>query len=155
MTCQSRRFASGVTCVFTRESPGDGLAECLAQARGIDDWEFALVFFSKAGRSAADITALMQATLPRLRYAACSTAGEITPDGLGDGQIVVTLFPKSNFRIEAGSIPPDAGKHLDREGQVVRADGREGLGHLGLRFGHGSAGAGNGPDAQPAVVFSS
>lgn len=58
---------------------------------------FALLFFSQALTSAQDLAGAMKAGLPTLHYAACSTAGEITPMGLKDGQIMCLLFPASSF----------------------------------------------------------
>ena len=47
---------------------------------------------------------MMAKTCPGLDYAACSTAGEITPAGMTEGQIVAILFPGNVFRIRASRI---------------------------------------------------
>jgi hypothetical protein len=59
--------------------------------------EFALIFFSQSLFKAEDLAQAMRAALPAVRYAACSTAGEITPAGLQDGQAVAILFPVGVF----------------------------------------------------------
>lgn len=112
MKCATRRYASGVACIFTGEPDRGALTECVRAEIYAGDWEFALVFFSKAGHDAQGVAAMMHAVAPGLRYAACSTAGEITPAGLTEGQTIVTLFPRSSFRVTARAISAE-GKRLE------------------------------------------
>lgn len=58
---------------------------------------FALIFFSQQLMTASALAIAMKKRLPKLGYAACSTAGEITPGGLQDGQAVCMLFPADAF----------------------------------------------------------
>lgn len=62
---------------------------------------FALVFFSSSRFAAGPLAAALASACPGLRYAACSTAGEITRAGISEGNLVVILFPAASFRIEA------------------------------------------------------
>lgn len=120
MKCASTRYASGVVCLFT-DGEGDGeLADMLGREAAGGSWEFALVFFSKSGLEPEGIAALMRERAPGVRYAACSTAGEITPRGLAEGQVVVTLFPAGGFRAAARTISAEA-KHLEETVQDIAA----------------------------------
>lgn len=65
-----------------------------AEASGAD---FALVFFSQALMQAADVASAFRHHAPALRVAGCSTAGEITPDGLEERHAVAILFPRDSF----------------------------------------------------------
>ncbi|MGB3501141.1 MAG: FIST N-terminal domain-containing protein [Mesorhizobium sp.] len=58
---------------------------------------FALIFFSQALMSADALATALKAHCASLHHAACSTAGEITPEGLEEGHIVAMLFPSSSF----------------------------------------------------------
>jgi hypothetical protein len=72
------------------------VADLAREARGVDAG-FALLFFSQSLMSAESLSAAMRQRIPKLEYAACSTAGEITPAGLQDGQVVAILFPSPTF----------------------------------------------------------
>jgi hypothetical protein len=65
---------------------------------------FGLIFFSQALMDAAELAAALRRHAPRLAYAACSTAGEITPTGLEDGQAIAILLPAGSFTVESTMI---------------------------------------------------
>ena len=65
-----------------------------AQALGAD---FALVFFSQSLIDAATLAEALARHAPTLRHAGCSTAGEITPQGLEEGHMLAILFPSPAF----------------------------------------------------------
>ena len=65
-----------------------------AQAVGAD---FALVFFSQSLIDAATLAEALARHAPTLRHAGCSTAGEITPQGLEEGHMLAILFPSPAF----------------------------------------------------------
>ncbi|MCP5081319.1 MAG: hypothetical protein GY948_06430 [Alphaproteobacteria bacterium] len=66
--------------------------------------EFGLLFFSKQSFSAEAIATRMALECPDIPYAACSTAGEITPQGVDDGHLVGVLFPADSFKINPVQI---------------------------------------------------
>ncbi len=99
-----KEFASGVVCLFS--GPGE-LAELendLSAKLRQENYSFALLFFSKNHWNANDICELMRDTASDIPFAACSTAGEITPDGISDGEIMVILFPADIFDIQPFEI---------------------------------------------------
>ena len=84
-----------------------------------------MIYFSKSRFDAERIKDGMRRTCPALRYAACSTAGEITHRGLSEGQLVAVLFPADRFSIVAqriGSITSAGMEGL--VAQVSEAKGR-------------------------------
>ncbi|NNC27612.1 hypothetical protein HKX42_12090, partial [Salinisphaera sp. USBA-960] len=87
------------------DDPGDaGYWARVAAARERSAAGFALVFFSSARFAPDVVTGALAATCPGLRYAACSTAGEITRSGISEGNLIVILFPADRFRIAAHRI---------------------------------------------------
>lgn len=102
--CGRKRFASGVVCVFTDDTETAAFADALAAEAATTAFSFALVFFSKATWPAEAVVQTMRAAAPGLAYAACSTAGEITPSGLAEGEIVVVLFPADTFSVASRYI---------------------------------------------------
>ncbi len=99
--CERRRFACGVTCLFSSDSTKPDLEHTLAREAASTPFSFALVFFSKTAWSPDAVAALMRKACPDVPYAGCSTAGEITPAGLAEGEIVVMLLPASTFSVHA------------------------------------------------------
>lgn len=102
--CGRKQFASGVVCVFTDEAETAAFVDTLAAETSTKAFSFALVFFSKATWPAEAVVETMKAAAPALAYAACSTAGEITPSGLAEGEIVVILFPADTFSVASRYI---------------------------------------------------
>lgn len=92
-------FGCGVLALTGAEPDTDTFARAVAaEARAVDA-EFALFFFSQALMDAAGLVEALARHCPALRYAGCSTAGEITPDGLEEGFVVAMLFPASSFTV--------------------------------------------------------
>lgn len=87
------------------DDPGDaGYWTRVAAARERSSAGFALVFFSSARFAPGMVTSALSQACPGLRYAACSTAGEITRSGISEGNLIVILFPAARFRIAAHRI---------------------------------------------------
>lgn len=66
---------------------------------------FVLLFHSKSLMSSEELAKAMRKRCPSLRYAGCSTAGEITPEGLVDGQVIAILFPAGPFTAVSALVP--------------------------------------------------
>lgn len=112
MLSESREFACGVVCLYTSETGTKSIADRLAGAVADGAFGFALVHFSKSRCSEDDVNDLMRAA-EGLSFAACSTAGEITPKGLDDGQLIIILFPENHFSIAANRLVTDNGRIED------------------------------------------
>lgn len=57
-----------------------------------------IVFFSP-NHDATELSAPLKADFPDVRITGCSTAGEITPNGMMVGGIVLIAFPHEGFNI--------------------------------------------------------
>lgn len=87
------------------DDPGDtGFWARVANARQRVGAGFALAFFSSARFPPDTVASGLTDSCPGLRHAACSTAGEITRNGICEGNLVVILFPAARFRIAAHRI---------------------------------------------------
>ena len=67
-----------------------------------------------------DLAANLTAAFPGLPFSGCSTAGEIAPDGMTDGGVVVIAFPAHSFRVHAGLIEGVGAFAVERASDVVR-----------------------------------
>lgn len=124
MHCDSRVYACGVTCLYSGDIGKGELSTMLQSHVATGAFGFALVYFSKSAFTGSAIIKLMKAHAAGLNYAACSTAGEITPDGQSDGTMMVVLFPKCHFRMQALAIDAVGSGNLEGIASKV-ADFRE------------------------------
>jgi len=106
-------YGNGVVCLHATAPEADDVGARLAIHQAEKAYGFALVLFSNSDWKTVSIIALMHENAPDLPYAACSTAGELTPDGMVDGSVMILLFPESSFQISAfpitGRKQPDMG----------------------------------------------
>lgn len=94
-------YHSGVACVHINSGDHGEVGQTLAETFETMPFAFALVYFSKSEHAPESVIELMADRAPGLPYAACSTAGEITPLGLAEGGLQIILFPATNFAMEA------------------------------------------------------
>ncbi len=106
-------YGCGLTVLSTDSPDADIFARDVAREAGDIGAKFALFFFSQALLSANALTTALKIHAPTLRYAGCSTAGEITPFGVRDGQMLAILFPSRNFRVVSTLIRNVSGPGLD------------------------------------------
>lgn len=103
MLCETHQYDCGVVCLYTSDLGSELIGDHLSALTGDGGFSFALAYFSKSRCSAEDVIDLMRQA-HNVPFAACSTAGEITPRGLDDGQLVVLLFPAEYFSVAANSF---------------------------------------------------
>jgi hypothetical protein len=60
---------------------------------------FACVYFSDRTIDAVSLAQQLYIRLPELECVGCSTAGELTPEGILDGDVLVVLMPRSRFTV--------------------------------------------------------
>lgn len=77
----------------------------IAKAAKRIDASFGLFFFSQSLFDSGQFSAAIKKGLPGLHHAACSTAGEITPEGLQDGHAIAVLFPAEKFTAVSTLVP--------------------------------------------------
>ncbi|MER8472124.1 FIST signal transduction protein [Mesorhizobium sp. M0991] len=96
------------------------------------DAGFALLFFSQRLIEAVALSEALKTHAPALHYAGCSTAGEITPKGLEEGQILAMLFPSASFSAASTMVENLSSSGMDGitgEVEALRRSLRERLGH--------------------------
>jgi hypothetical protein len=101
MTCHITTYACGIVAIHGSGLGLDDFAGTLAVQAKVAGAELASLFFSQDVIDAHQIAANMAEHAPGLRYVGCSTAGEITPDGYGEGSIIAMLFPSDKFSASA------------------------------------------------------
>lgn len=97
-------YACGLAVVATDRADARAFARDIAGTCREHGADFALLFFSQSLLSATELAEAMAHEAPGLRYAGCSTAGEITPAGMGEGQALAILFPAASFSVDATLI---------------------------------------------------
>jgi hypothetical protein len=84
-----------------------------------------LLFGSVEHLKAAGLTESLHAAFPMARLLGCSTAGEITPDGVDDGTCSITAIKFDHVRLSEGSTPlsgmDDSFAAGERLGQQIAA----------------------------------
>ncbi|WP_315920018.1 FIST signal transduction protein [Mesorhizobium sp. SP-1A] len=104
LACSRTSYACGLAVLTTDEPDVDGFARALAREAEAVEAGFALLFFSQSLVDAESLAAALKIHAPQLAHAGCSTAGEITPEGLEDGHVVAMLFPSASFTVAATMI---------------------------------------------------
>ncbi|TIN53785.1 MAG: hypothetical protein E5Y29_32545, partial [Mesorhizobium sp.] len=69
----------------------EAFAKAIALEAAAIDAGFALLFFSQSLVEASALSQALMTHAPALHHAGCSTAGEITPQGLEDGHVLAML----------------------------------------------------------------
>lgn len=86
---------------------------------GIAELQHIIVFFGVT-HDAATLCQVLTDTFPGVPVSGCSTAGEITPEGMMQGGLVLIGFPKTGFRI-LSEVIEGIGQHgVERANVVVR-----------------------------------
>ncbi len=94
-------YGCGVVALATDSPEAEQFATDIGREAQAVDAGFALIFFSQALIGADRLAAALRRQAPWLSYAACSTAGEITPAGLEEGQAIAILLPAASFAVDS------------------------------------------------------
>ncbi|MGC4027070.1 MAG: FIST N-terminal domain-containing protein [Mesorhizobium sp.] len=90
-------YACGLVALSTDLPGEDTFIEHVAAEVAATQTGFALFFYSRSLFDSGRLAKALKRRLPDLPHAGCTTAGEITPDGLHEGQAVALLFPSNSF----------------------------------------------------------
>ncbi|WP_099867337.1 FIST N-terminal domain-containing protein [Pararhizobium haloflavum] len=121
MPCQSTTYACGIVAIDARDVSPDTFARELARQANLAKAEIASIFFSQDRVDAAALVEAIACHAPALRYAGCSTAGEITPNGYSEGCILAMLFPSASFKASALLIEDVATRRMEELVAAVEA----------------------------------
>jgi hypothetical protein len=91
------KYPCGLVAITSPDADAEDFARQVALCASEAGAEFALFFFSKSQMNAEALCAALKRHAPQLHHAGCSTAGEITPEGLVEGQAIAILFPGNAF----------------------------------------------------------
>jgi hypothetical protein len=97
-------YASGVAAIAFADGGAEDFASIVAGEALARDAGFAFLFHSL---SAFDTGALADAIMrhaPALPHAGCSTAGELLPTGISDGEALAILLPADRFTVVSAMI---------------------------------------------------
>lgn len=86
---------------------------------GPGDDQHILAFFA-VHYDAAELALALGAAFPGVAISGCTTAGEIMPQGMVDGGILLLAFPTDNFRVHAEMIGDLSTIGVQRAGDIVR-----------------------------------
>lgn len=120
LASSSTRYASGLSALTTDEPDPNAFARAIAAEAAIVDAGFALLFFSQSLVDAAALAQALKVHAPSLAYAGCSTAGEITPQGLEEGHALALLLPAASFSTVSAMVENLSSSGMDEiTGEVV------------------------------------
>ncbi|UCI11148.1 MULTISPECIES: FIST signal transduction protein [unclassified Mesorhizobium] len=103
-----------MSALTTDEPDPDVFARAVAAEAAAIEASFALLFFSQRLVEAGALSRAIAAHAPALHYAGCSTAGEITPQGLEEGHILAMLLPSASFTAVSTTVDNLSSSGLDR-----------------------------------------
>ncbi|MER9742936.1 FIST signal transduction protein [Mesorhizobium sp. M0187] len=103
-----------MSALTTDEPDADAFALAVAVEAAAIDAGFALLFFSQSLFDASVLSQGLKTHAPTLAYAACSTAGEITPQGLEEGHVLALLFPSASFSAVSTMVDNLSSSGMDR-----------------------------------------
>lgn len=121
LTSSRTRYACGLSALTTDQPDPDVFARAVAAEAAAINAGFALVFFSQSLIEAGALSRALSAHAPCLHHAGCSTAGEITPQGLEEGHMLAMLLPSASFTAVSTMIDNLSTSGMDRITEEVEA----------------------------------
>ncbi|TSE13194.1 hypothetical protein C1D09_005340 [Mesorhizobium intechi] len=103
-----------MSALTTDEPDPVAFARAVASEAAAIDAGFALVFFSQSLIEAGALSRALSAYAPGLHHAGCSTAGEITPQGLEEGHMLAILLPSASFTAVSAMVDNLSSSGMDR-----------------------------------------
>jgi hypothetical protein len=103
-----------LSALTTDEPDPDVFARAVASEAAAINAGFALVFFSQSLVEAGALSRALSAYAPGLHHAGCSTAGEITPQGLEEGHMLAMLLPSAAFTAVSAMVDNLSSSGMDR-----------------------------------------
>lgn len=126
------RYACGLSVLTSDEPDPNAFARAVATEAAAIDAGFALLFFSQSLVEASALSRALKTHAPALHHAGCSTAGEITPQGLEDGHVLAMLLPSASFTAVSTMVDDLSSSGMDRitgEVEALRRALRGRVGH--------------------------
>ncbi|MER9326457.1 FIST signal transduction protein [Mesorhizobium sp. M0488] len=103
-----------MSALTTDEPDPDVFARAVATEAADIGAGFALLFFSQSLVEAGALSRALSTHAPALHHVGCSTAGEITPQGLEEGHVLAMLFPSASFTAVSTMVDSLSSSGMDR-----------------------------------------
>ncbi|WP_137930045.1 FIST signal transduction protein [Mesorhizobium comanense] len=103
-----------MSALTTDEPDPDVFARAVAAEAAAINAGFALLFFSQSLVEADALSRALCSHAPALHHAGCSTAGEITPQGLEEGHMLAMLLPSASFTAVTTMVDNLSSSGMDR-----------------------------------------
>jgi hypothetical protein len=97
-------YASGIAAVPFSGGSADQFAASVASEAARLGSGFAFLFHSLSAFDTSTLAAALSRHAPELRHAGCTSAGELLPSGISDGEALAILLPRERFTIVSAMI---------------------------------------------------
>jgi hypothetical protein len=134
-------YASGIVALPFSGGNADEFAQLLAVEARRRDVGFGFLFHSLTAFGTRDLATALARHAPGLPHAGCTTAGELLPSGISDGEALAILLPRNRFTIASALIRNIRSTSMDGIAATVErlkreltetTKGRRGLGRFAL-----------------------
>ncbi len=97
-------YACGIVAIPFTEGSADEFAAIIAKEAAKRPKSFAFLFHSLSAFDTKSLAAAMHRHAPDLPHAGCTTAGELLPTGISDGEALALILPGDRFSIVSAMI---------------------------------------------------
>ena len=134
-------YACGIVAVAQSSGTADDFAQAIARMARAHDCGFAYLFHSLTAFDTHALAAAIRMHAPGLAHAGCTTAGEMLPSGISDGEALAILLPRERFTVVSAMIDNIGSTSMDGIAATVErlkrelaeaTAGRPGLGRFAL-----------------------
>src|SRR4029079_13858045 len=116
---------SGIAALPFAGGTAEDFAAAVADEARRRDAGFAFLFHSLSAFDTATLAAALAKHAPALPHAGCTTAGELLPSGISDGEALAILLPRDRFTIVSALIDNNRSTSMDGIAATVERLKRE------------------------------
>lgn len=92
------KYDSGIRVLHISGGNTDAICKLLEESDAGSQW-FACLFLSDPAIDPTELAETLRTRQPELDIYGCTTAGELTPEGILDSDVLIVLFPRSQFTL--------------------------------------------------------
>jgi hypothetical protein len=130
-------YESGIVALPFAGGSADTFARTIAAAAPLHNAGFVFLFHSLSAFETSELAAALSRHAPELPHAGCTSAGELLPSGISDGEALAILLPRAHFTIVSAMIHNIRSTRMDEIAATVEGLKRELAEHTGGRPGVG------------------
>ncbi len=109
----------GIRAASSASSSVNTAIDELRSGLGGEEFQYIIVFFA-IEFDAGELAEGLAKAFPGVTISGCSTAGEIGPAGMTEGQLLAIAFPREGFRVHAGLMEDISQFGIERANAIVR-----------------------------------